>query len=178
MRHHLTVLLLFGFISFPANGATQEKWIPKAYSLFLATTNPDSEYAKGRRIFVQTLSIYCHEILNRLPTNTPAEDAWVEAESRGTDTNKMNRLLASVEYSRQQLKITFSHCAEFTDQLKTADSEIAEATGLIRLARNFNADIVPEATRGGLNPTALAIDFLGAVRLTLLNAALRTLEGQ
>jgi hypothetical protein len=81
VRYHLTVLLLFGFISFPAKGATQEKWIPKAYSLFLATTNPDSEYSKGRRIFVQTLSIYCHEILNRLPTNTPAEDAWVEAES-------------------------------------------------------------------------------------------------
>jgi hypothetical protein len=180
VRHQLTVLLLFGFISFPAKGDTQEKWIPKAYSLFLATTDPDSEFAKGggRGRFVQTLSIYCHEILERLPTNTPAEDAWVEAESRGTDTNKMNRLLASVEYSRQQLRITFSHCAEFTDQLKTADSEIAEATGLIRLARNFNADIVPEATRGGLNPTALAIDFLGAVRLTLLNAALRTLEGQ
>jgi hypothetical protein len=139
---------------------------------------PNSHNGGGRGRFVQTLSIYCHEILERLPTNTPSEDAWVEAESHTANPEKAMRLNSSVEYSRQQLKTVFSHCAEFTDKLKTANSEIAEAAGLIRLARNFNADIVPEATRVGLNPTALAIDFLGAVRLTLLNAALRTLEGQ
>lgn len=179
MRHYPTLLLLLGLISLPSKGATQEKWIPTAYSLFVISTNPDSEYAKGRGKFVQTLSMYCREILDRLPTNTPSEDAWVTAESHTASTEKAMRLTSTVEYSRQELKAVFSNCEEITDKLKPAYSEIGdEAAGLIRLARNFNADIVPDATKVGLNPRVLAFDLLPAVRLALLNAALRTLAGQ
>jgi hypothetical protein len=62
---------------------------------------------------------------------------------------------------------------------KIARQEIAhETAALIRLARNFNNDMGRDAVRVGLNPDMLGFDLFFVMRKALLNAALRTLEGQ
>jgi hypothetical protein len=182
VRRHLTLLLLFGFISLPTKAVAQKEMIPAATSLFAASVNPASEYgrANGRGKLIQKLSLYCHEIDLLLPTNTPSEDAWVEAENKPTaNAEKLMRVISSVEYSRHELKAVFSHCGEITDELKPARQEIAhETAALIRLARNFNNDMGRDAVRVGLNPDMLGFDLFFVMRKALMNAALRALEGQ
>jgi hypothetical protein len=42
-------------------------------------------------------------VLNVLPTNTPEEDAWVEAEGNTTDLAKVQRLVATPQYNRREV---------------------------------------------------------------------------
>jgi hypothetical protein len=67
---------------------------------------------KNRIELVRLSDAYCREVLDTVPTNTPAEDAWVTAESKTSDTNRITRLVSSKEWARHQLKETFSECLQ------------------------------------------------------------------
>src|SRR5258708_1471447 len=116
-------------------------------------SRPASDYtATFRAKLIQTFAAYCQEVLDALPTNTPAEDAWVASEQKTTDLTKISRLLGSKEYSRYILKNTFSDCKDITATLTQAQSIPEkekrtetyvrfEAINLVRLALNFNDDL-------------------------------------
>jgi hypothetical protein len=58
--------------------------------------------AAFRKQFIQTFASYCQQVLDALPANTPAEDAWVASGKR--TPAQITRLLQSKEYSRHYLK--------------------------------------------------------------------------
>jgi hypothetical protein len=128
------------------------------------------------------LSVYCREVLKKLPTNTPTEDAWVASEGHTNDMAKVRRLVSSREYSRSELKETFVSCEKTTAKLiePSALSREFEAVNLISLAVTFNSesDIELYASKTELKSKELGFDFLHSVRWALLIAALRTLENK
>jgi hypothetical protein len=57
---------------------------------------PASDYASTFRAkLIKTFAAYCQEVLDALPTNTPAKDAWVASEQKTSDGTKINRLVNS-----------------------------------------------------------------------------------
>jgi hypothetical protein len=142
--------------------------------------------ADFRTKFAQTLA-NCQEVLNALPTNTPAEDAWVTAEEKSRNGAKMQRLINSKEYSRSALKSTFTECKDTAALLiqiqqlpnkPTADSRL-EAFQFIKLALNFNTFLEPYSSKVELNndvKSALGDLHLHVVRSGLLRAALEALQ--
>src|SRR4051812_47999331 len=53
---------------------------------FKLTFSPTNRVELSRRF-----GVYCREVLDSVPTNTPAEDAWVTTESTTSDTNRLTR---------------------------------------------------------------------------------------
>lgn len=126
------------------------------------------------------IEAYCREVLDTVPTNTPAEDAWVTAELNTSDINRVNRLVSSKEWARHQLKDTFSDCLDGVTLLQQAqanNSRSAEAAQLISLAYIFNRD-------ADLAMFAKWVDLKSELSLTnhfrqvLMIAAMRTLDGR
>jgi hypothetical protein len=175
-KNRAALLLLAGFVWFPREVVAQEQ-IPAARELISIAVRPDFDYTKlGRAKFVRLLSAYCREILRRLPTNTPSEDAWVASEGKTSDMAKVRRLTSSREFSRKELKDTFSACEQTTDKLIKPDglSVAYEAANLVSLSVTFNndGDIAIYAPKAEVNPKELGFDFLPSVRRSLLVAAL------
>ena len=152
-------------------------------------TNPRSDFTKtGRAKLVRLVAGYCRDVLNVLPTNTPQEDAWVEAEGNTTDLAKINRLVATPQYNRYMVRDIFSTCEERAKEAirvqEVADrTEMVirqEAGALVSLALSFHnsSDVQLYASRAGLNVNALGFNFIGAVERSLLVAALRSLENK
>ena len=183
--------LFSAFVAIELQGSirAQDSARPIASQLVSIAVNPSYDLTKaGRSTFVATLADYCAQVLMALPTNTPAEDAWVRAEASTSDLAKIRRLVASPEYGRRALKTICGNCVESTGALKRAQTGLSrgdsavhsESSELLRIAFDFNndGDIVAYATHAGLSPEVWRLDFLGAVRKSLLVAALRVLEGQ
>jgi hypothetical protein len=154
-------------------------------------SRPPSDYtADFRAKFAQTLVNYCQDILNALPTNTPAEDAWVTSEEKTGNGAKIQRLINSKEYSRSALKNTFSECKdtatiliELIHEYSNKESETfsrLEAGQFIKLALNFNTFLEPYSSKVELNKDvkfALGDLQLHVVRTGLLRAARAVLQG-
>jgi hypothetical protein len=143
--------------------------------------------ADFRAKFAHTLANYCQEVLKALPTNTPAEDAWVTAEEKSGNGAKIQRLINSKEYSRSALKNTFTECKDTTALLiqiqqlpnKTATDSRLEAGQFIQLALNFNTFLEPFSSKVELNKDvkfALGDLHLHVVRTGLLRAAWEALQ--
>jgi hypothetical protein len=78
-------LLLGVAITIPmVSGGTAQNSKPSAMNEVLRFAGrPQSDYtADFRAQFAQTLANYCQEVLDAVPTNTPAEDAWVASEQK------------------------------------------------------------------------------------------------
>lgn len=125
---------------------------------------------------------YCREVLDTVPTNTPAEDAWVNAESNTSDTNRITRLVASKEWARHQLRETFSECLHkvaFLQQAQANNARSAEAAQFISLAYTFNqdTDLAAFAKRIDLK-SDLVRSTVNLFRQRLMLAAMRTLDGR
>ncbi len=125
---------------------------------------------------------YCREVLNNVPTNTPAEDAWVKTELAGPVDNlaRMSRLIASTEWARHQLKQTFTDCVRKIDLLRRAQAQnalAAEAAHFVDLAMTFNsdADINTFAKRANM---ALDLSMGSLLRQFLMLAAIRALDNR
>jgi hypothetical protein len=187
MKRHYGLLCILGAVALQGTIYAQDSEQPIARELLSITVDPGSDYTKpGRAKFASVLATYCTEVLKALPTNTPAEDAWVRAEMNTSDMAKTRRLASSPEFSRRELKSVFENCVEATANImrfqkltKRNDSAARlEAAELVRLALNFNYDndIRAYASRAGLSSNAWKLDFLHSIRWALLVAALRTLE--
>jgi hypothetical protein len=181
-RHFRGLLLMSALVWLPSKAVAQDQ-IPAARELITIAVRPDTDYPKtGRARLVRLLSVYCREVIKILPTNTPAEDAWVASEGNTTDIAKVRRLVASREYSRSQLTEIFVRCEQITDKLMKPGALTVEyeAANLVSLAINFNSDIDIDlyAKKLEMKSEELGLDFLPAVRWALLVASLRTLEKQ
>lgn len=156
------------------------QWSAVTKELILSGTTFKPEYYATKtdraKLFL-LVAAYCREVLNVLPTNTPAEDAWVEAEAKTTDSAKVHRLVATPQYGRQWTKRVFSTCEETAGKGLDATSG-HEAAVFINLALNFHhpSDVEIYASRAGLNVKALGLDFIGNVQRSLLYAALLSLR--
>ncbi|MGY4293085.1 hypothetical protein ACVWXN_001180 [Bradyrhizobium sp. i1.4.4] len=87
----LTLALMIG----PATTATYSQTAATArrtaqsdllHFSFKQKFTPANRVELSRRI-----EAHCREVLDTVPTNTPAEDAWVVAESTTSDTNRLAR---------------------------------------------------------------------------------------
>jgi hypothetical protein len=146
-----------------ATGSSSAAQNNLAGELAIFANRPASDYtAIFRAKLVQTFAAYCQEVLNALPTNTPAEDDWVASEQKTTDMTKITRLLNSKEYSRNFLKGMFSDCKDIAAMLVQAQSISEknkrtdtyarfEANNFVRLALNFNDDLKSYLSKIDLN---------------------------
>jgi hypothetical protein len=139
---------------------------------------------QNRVELARLIGVHCREVLGSVPTNTPAEDAWVLAESKsvGDDTDRLSRLLSSTEWARHELKDTYSDCLKtvaLLQQAQTIGARTAEAAQFISLAANFNhdSDLAAFAKRVGLK-SELSATSVNLFRRILMIAALRTLDGR
>ena len=150
--------------------------------LTFALSKPDYS-PKGRADLAALYSAYCREVLNSVPTNTPAEQAWVAEEGRTTDVKRIARLVQSKEYARHQLQETFSECLSklsVLTQAQTRNDRGQEAAGFVSTAISFNesSDLANYATRVGLTSEEFQFPLLGSIRRVLMIAALRTLDSK
>jgi hypothetical protein len=172
-------------------GATAQTKQPSSplNNVFKFVGQPQSAYtADLRTSFAAALSEYCQAILTALPTNTPAEDAWVASEQKTADVAKFRRVLESAEYNRSLLKDTFSKCGDTTTFLiqlqntqgkRTSALTNFEAQQFVALAVTFNVFL--EDTSSKVKMTAdvkSAFDdlHLHVLRTGLLRAALQALQ--
>ena len=142
-----------------------------------------------RAKFAQALTNYCQEVLSLLPTNTPAKDAWVNAEGKSINSAKdVLQMMNSKQYSRSALKRTFTDCKDTVALLiqiqqlppdKNATGSRLEASQFVKLALNFDSSLESYTSKVGLNKDAkFAIDdnVLLVIRRELLRAALQSLQ--
>ena len=145
------VLLWFIIAIGAASAAVAQGNKPSAVAEIITfASKPQSDYtAEYRAKFAQAVANFCQGVLDALPTNTPAEDAWVASEGKTKNPTKFIRLLNSKEYNRHFLKTTFSDCkdtagktVEMVQQLKrTGKVSSLEASQLIKLAQLFDGSI-------------------------------------
>jgi hypothetical protein len=93
--------------------------------------------ASARSDLAKLYLAYCRDILVAIPTNTPAEEAWVAEEANTTQFDKINRLYHTKEFARSKLKETFSSCVSTASDLVLAQStkdRDLEAAFFIKLA--------------------------------------------
>jgi hypothetical protein len=103
---------------------------------------------------VQLIKVFCREVLDSVPTNTPAEEDWVmkEFKSVGGDINRTIRLTSSKEWARHQLVDVFSECLQKVAQLQqaqTQDARTAEAAQFISLALTSMKIPIPPSSPSG-----------------------------
>jgi hypothetical protein len=182
IRIAITVITMFWIIA--SDAQVLDTRLPVADRLIGAAVNPHLDYSpEGRLTLVRLLADYCDAVLNTLPTNTPTEEAWVNAEGQTTDLQKVRRLTGSKEYARSRLKMIFLSCRDATRHLIQTQARAGsgrrnyEMADLVGLAIDFNDSngIETYARNAGLNSQTFGFDFLGAVRRSLLIAALKGL---
>jgi len=189
------IVLLAAFaviLSMASGGKAQDSKSSAMDEVFDFAFRPQSEYtADFRATFAQTLANYCEEVLESLPTNTPAEEAWVTSEENTRDGAKIQRLLKSKEYSRSVLKSTFSECKDTARVLielirqfpKTNGSSETfsrlEANQFIKLALNFDVFLETYSSNVDMKKEVkLALDdlHLHVIRVGILRAAREALQ--
>jgi hypothetical protein len=169
-------LVLFSALVFSCEVGAQQSVVARELIGIGASFKPENYTQSGRAKIVRLVAAYCREVLNVLPTNTPEEDAWVEAEGNTTDLAKVQRLVATPQYNRREAKYVFSTCEEKAGKgLDGTGSR--EAAAFISLALNFHdpRSVESYASRAGLNVKALGLDFIGTVQRSLLLAAMYSL---
>ncbi|MET4297060.1 hypothetical protein ABIB06_007653 [Bradyrhizobium sp. LB8.2] len=175
----MTFALLIGSATTAAySQATSTAPRPAQSDLFRFSFNPT--FTPANRIELsRRFEGYCHEVLDAVPTNTPAEDAWVIAESKTSDLNRVTRLVSTKEWARYRLKETFSECLQkiaVLQQAQANNARSAEAAQFISLAYTFNqdTDLAAFAKRVDLK-SGLELNLF---RQVLMIAAMRTLDGR
>jgi hypothetical protein len=174
----IAILMLFGstaaFSQFDTTPAEDN-----LFQFLSESFTPENRIELTRRI-----DVYCRDVLDTVPTNTPAEEAWVMSEfkSVGRDTDRVNRLLSSKEWARYQLKDTFSECLQqvaLLRQAQTQKARSAEAEHFISLAYTFNQDRDLGAFAKLVSPRAgVSAVAINTFRQLTMVAAMRTLNGR
>jgi hypothetical protein len=144
---------------------------------FRESFTPENRIELTRRI-----DAYCRDVLDKVPANTPAEEAWVMSESKSAyDTDRVNRLVSTKEWARYRLKDIFSDCLQSVALLRQAQTQkarSAEAEYFISLAYTFNQDRDLGAFAKLVSPQAGVSAFaLNTFRQLFMVAAMRTLDG-
>lgn len=151
-------------------------------TLLRVAIDPSSNWSFADRVrFVAALRDYCSEVLSSLPTNTPREADWLEAEMKAATGDRLRRLASSAEYSRKRLGELFGECAERVDVLAKAQAtgnRKAESLTFASLAATFNSDKEFEiyARRSGFDGNSHGFDWISSIRFRMLVSVLRAGE--
>jgi hypothetical protein len=188
----IVAMMLSGTITMGGAGTAQKNKSSALDEVVTFATKPASDFtADFRASFAQTLADYCQEVLQSLPTNTPAEDDWVTSEEKTRDGAKIQRLWKSKEYSRSILKATFSECKDTATVLveliqqfsqKKESSELfsrLEASQFIKLVLTFETFLEPYSSKIEMNKEvkfAMGDLQLHVIRRGLLKAAREALQ--
>ena len=117
------LLLFFATAAFPQSDQTAaEKNLFQFF--FRESFTPENRIELTRRI-----DAYCRDVLDKVPTNTPAEEAWVMSEYKSghLEGDRLNRLVSSKEWARYRLKDTFSECLQQVALLQQAQTQKARS---------------------------------------------------
>jgi hypothetical protein len=94
-----------------------------------------------REQLANALLVYCRDVQQAIPRNTPVEDDWVADELKSSDPQRLTAILSSVEYSRWTLSRSFAACSQHAEgtlrALKSPD-RAAEAIQWSEFALSFN----------------------------------------
>jgi hypothetical protein len=83
----------------------------------LATLAGPAEREQARPLLHRMLWNYCDEMLRVIPRNSPRDNDWVQGEIDSADFARVNRITATVEYSRYNLTKVFTNCKDLTSKL-------------------------------------------------------------
>jgi hypothetical protein len=85
------LLVLFTALVFSCEVSAQDQLSVAARELIGigVSFKPENYTQAGRAKIVRLVAAYCREVLTALPTNRPNEDAWVVAEMKTTDMDKI-----------------------------------------------------------------------------------------
>ena len=171
------LLLFFATAAFPQSDQTAAE--KNLFQFFLRESfTPENRIELTRR-----MAAYCRDVLDNLPTNTPAEEAWVMSEYKSghLEGDRLNRLVSSKEWARYRLKDTFSECLQnvaLLQQAQTQKARPAEAEYFISLAYTFNQDHDLGAFAKLVTPRAgVSAGTLNTFRQLMMVAAMRALDG-
>jgi hypothetical protein len=171
------LLLFFATAAFPQSDQTAaEKNLFQFF--FRESFTPEDRIELTRRI-----DAYCRDVLDNVPTNTPAEEAWVMSEYKSgqLEGDRLNRLVSSNEWARHQLTDIFSRCLQTAASLQQAQTQkvrSAEAEYFIILAYTFNQDHDLGVLAKLVSPRAgVSALTLNTFRQLFMVAAMRTLDG-
>jgi hypothetical protein len=137
-----------------------------------------------REQLANALLVYCRDVEQAIPNNTPAEDDWVADELKSSDPQRLERVLSSVEYSRWTLSRSFAECSEHAAgtlrALKSAD-RAAEAIQWSEFALSFNyaEGWRAYASKAGLvrgNDDSYGFELMPGLRRGLIEASVAALS--
>jgi hypothetical protein len=96
---------------------------------------------QDRRQLAKLIFAYCDDVLRTLPRNKPSEDSWVEEETKSGVSERMDRVVGSVEVARKFLVDAFSECVSESDKLTklVTTQPASEAVLWTRLAMVFSS---------------------------------------
>lgn len=139
----------------------------------------------GRKEFAEAVLSWCHAVRRAMPTNSPAEDAWVAQEGQTNDVEKVRRLGRSPEFSRRRLRDAFETCVSVSTTLVqvqgqevSGPSAVAEAKAFLILTQAFNndSDLAIYATQASFDSSPFVFDLIGYHKSSMTYAALEALE--
>jgi hypothetical protein len=137
-----------------------------------------------REQLANALSVYCGDVQQAIPKNTPDEDDWVADELKSSDPQRLDRVLSSVEYSRWTLRRSFADCSQHAAgtvrALKSGD-RAAEAVQWSEFALSFNyaEEWRAHASRVGLvrgKDDSYAFELMPGLRRGLIEASVAALS--
>jgi hypothetical protein len=172
----IAMLMLFGATAAFAQAESTPAEDNLFQFFFKESFTPEKRIELTRR-----MDSYCRDVLDKVPTNTPAEQAWVMSEYKSghLEGDRLHHLISSKEWARYRLKDTFSECLDNVALLQQAQAQKinwAEAKYFIILAYTFNQDRDLGAFARLVSPRA-GVSALATFRQLLMIAAIRTLDG-
>ena len=134
-----------------------------------------------RAAFARAMTDYCGAAIKAMPTNTPAENAWLRNEVNTADMDKIRHLTSTSEYARFRLASLYNDCVDRGKKLLAAQSagdRRAEADMFVSLAATFNydRDLVIYARNAAMNEDRFGVTWIASVRNSFLVAAMRAIE--
>jgi hypothetical protein len=98
------VVITLTLILFSSVAHSQPAQKPASSEIFMFAFSKSDYGPTARANVAQLYRTYCAGMVERIPTNTPAEEEWVVRESRTSDGKKLNRLVQTKEWARSRLQ--------------------------------------------------------------------------
>lgn len=99
------------FLADPLSAQQRLRSVDELNTQIFATNRNEPQ---NRRQFYQSLERFCLEFASIIPTNTPAEQRWIENELRTTDGIRISRALSTIEWQRSSIHNDFNKCLNGT----------------------------------------------------------------
>lgn len=140
--------------------AAQTAPIPEVGDLY-GNLQRDLNDPDQQREVVAVVGRYCAALQQRYPTNSPAEDQWLEREMGGGG-ERLIRALASAEFGRRDAAMFTANCISMTEAFEMyPDARPNILFALIGSIARYSPDAEYHAESNGLDGDAWGFTFLG-----------------